>query len=123
MSAAHLEKLNNRQRAAVEHGVGLAEENVGGPLLIIAGAGSGKTNTLAHRVAHLIVNNADPVRHIPARPNRPLKNEPFWAAQFLLHHWPSPRTGVRVGMRWRRSAARPAPKNAGTGRRAAPPGR
>jgi DNA helicase-2/ATP-dependent DNA helicase PcrA len=62
MSAAHLEKLNDRQRAAVEHGVGLAEENVGGPLLIIAGAGSGKTNTLAHRVAHLIVNNADPRR-------------------------------------------------------------
>jgi DNA helicase-2/ATP-dependent DNA helicase PcrA len=34
----------------------------GGPLLIIAGAGSGKTNTLAHRVAHLIVNGADPRR-------------------------------------------------------------
>ena len=32
------------------------------PLLIIAGAGSGKTNTLAHRVAHLIVSGADPRR-------------------------------------------------------------
>ena len=32
------------------------------PLLAIAGAGSGKTNTLAHRVAHLIVNGADPRR-------------------------------------------------------------
>jgi DNA helicase-2/ATP-dependent DNA helicase PcrA len=31
-------------------------------LLVIAGAGSGKTNTLAHRVAHLIVNGADPRR-------------------------------------------------------------
>ena len=29
---------------------------------MIAGAGSGKTNTLAHRVAHLIVNGADPRR-------------------------------------------------------------
>src|SRR3989454_5494961 len=29
------------------------------PLLIIAGAGSGKTNTLAHRVAHLILGGAD----------------------------------------------------------------
>ena len=29
---------------------------------MIAGAGSGKTNTLAHRVAHLIVNGADPHR-------------------------------------------------------------
>jgi DNA helicase-2/ATP-dependent DNA helicase PcrA len=35
---------------------------VGPPLLIIAGAGSGKTNTLAHRVAHLVVNGADPRR-------------------------------------------------------------
>jgi DNA helicase-2/ATP-dependent DNA helicase PcrA len=35
---------------------------VGPPLLVIAGAGSGKTNTLAHRVAHLIVNGADPGR-------------------------------------------------------------
>ena len=62
MSAAHLEKLNSEQRRAVEHGVGLADGAVGGPLLIIAGAGSGKTNTLAHRVAHLIVSGADPRR-------------------------------------------------------------
>lgn len=62
MNAAHLEKLNDRQRAAVEHGVGLADGKLGGPLLIIAGAGSGKTNTLAHRVAHLILSGADPRR-------------------------------------------------------------
>jgi superfamily I DNA/RNA helicase len=62
MSAAYLEKLNDHQRLAVEHGVGLDNGKVGGPLLIIAGAGSGKTNTLAHRVAHLIVNGADPLR-------------------------------------------------------------
>jgi len=62
MTAAYLDKLNDRQREAVEHGVGLADGAVGGPLLIIAGAGSGKTNTLAHRVAHLIVNGADPRR-------------------------------------------------------------
>ncbi len=61
MTIAYLEKLNDRQREAVEHGVG-PEGAVGGPLLIIAGAGSGKTNTLAHRVAHLIVNGADPRR-------------------------------------------------------------
>ncbi|MCA1404353.1 ATP-dependent helicase [Ensifer sp. IC3342] len=62
MSAAYLEKLNDRQRRAVEHGIGPDHGIVGGPLLIIAGAGSGKTNTLAHRVAHLIVNGADPRR-------------------------------------------------------------
>ncbi|RVK29412.1 ATP-dependent helicase [Sinorhizobium meliloti] len=61
-TAAHLEKLNERQRCAVEYGVGTGEGAQAGPLLIIAGAGSGKTNTLAHRVAHLIVNGADPRR-------------------------------------------------------------
>ncbi len=62
MAVAYLEKLNEQQRKAVEHGVGLVNGHVAGPLLIIAGAGSGKTNTLAHRVAHLIVNGADPRR-------------------------------------------------------------
>ena len=62
MDAAHLEKLNDGQRAAVVHGIGLPDGRVGGPLLIIAGAGSGKTNTLAHRVAQLIISGADPRR-------------------------------------------------------------
>jgi DNA helicase-2/ATP-dependent DNA helicase PcrA len=60
MPAARLDKLNPQQRRAVEHGgLPLAEA---GPLLIIAGAGSGKTNTLAHRVAWLIEQGADPRR-------------------------------------------------------------
>ena len=50
----HLDGLNVAQRAAVEHGRD--------PLLVIAGAGSGKTNTLAHRVAHQILRGADPRR-------------------------------------------------------------
>lgn len=54
----YLDRLNPAQRAAVEHGGGA----VAGPLLVIAGAGSGKTNTLAHRVAHMIVAGADPRR-------------------------------------------------------------
>src|SRR5215510_10974988 len=58
--AAYLAHLNAEQRSAVEHGVVTIGANVAGPLLVIAGAGSGKTNTLAHRVAHLIVNGADP---------------------------------------------------------------
>src|SRR5881397_1724110 len=60
--AAYLEALNSEQRRAVEHGVGGRDCTPGAPLLVIAGAGSGKTNTLAHRVAHLIVNGADPRR-------------------------------------------------------------
>lgn len=45
MSFAHLEKLNDHQRKAVEYGVGLPAGTKAGPLLVIAGAGSGKTNT------------------------------------------------------------------------------
>ena len=58
----YLVALNPEQRHAVEHGVTAVGPNIARPLLIIAGAGSGKTNTLAHRVAHLIVNGADPSR-------------------------------------------------------------
>jgi DNA helicase-2/ATP-dependent DNA helicase PcrA len=47
-------KLNPAQRSAACHGAG--------PLLILAGAGTGKTNTLAHRVAHLIAAGANPQR-------------------------------------------------------------
>ena len=61
-TAPYLAKLNDDQRRAVEHGVIGRGANVAPPLLVIAGAGSGKTNTLAHRVAHLIVNGADPAR-------------------------------------------------------------
>src|SRR4051794_39447648 len=58
-ATAYLDNLNPEQRCAVEHGAGLGPCP---PLLVIAGAGSGKTNTLAHRVAHLIVGRADPRR-------------------------------------------------------------
>src|SRR4030088_83628 len=60
-ATTYLDALNPEQRRAVEHGVG-PHGTVGAPLLVIAGAGSGKTNTLAHRVAHLIVSGADPHR-------------------------------------------------------------
>ncbi|MGO4408336.1 ATP-dependent helicase [Bosea sp. RAF48] len=55
----YLDTLNPAQRRAVVHGVG---SEAASPLLVIAGAGSGKTNTLAHRVAHLLVTGADPRR-------------------------------------------------------------
>lgn len=49
-----LSGLNPQQREAVRHGRG--------PLLIVAGAGTGKTATLVHRVAWLIANGMDPSR-------------------------------------------------------------
>lgn len=59
LATPYLDTLNPAQRRAVTHGVG---SDLAAPLLVIAGAGSGKTNTLAHRVAHLIVTGADPRR-------------------------------------------------------------
>ena len=65
---SHLDTLNARQRLAVEYGVntgvppGAGARAGEGALLIIAGAGSGKTATLAHRVAHLVCTGADPQR-------------------------------------------------------------
>ena len=54
--------LDPAQRAAVEHGIGAEGRIDAGPLLVIAGAGSGKTGTLAHRVARLVAAGADPGR-------------------------------------------------------------
>jgi DNA helicase-2/ATP-dependent DNA helicase PcrA len=62
MSFDYLSDLNTEQRQAVEHGIKAGAAISAGPLLVIAGAGSGKTKTLAHRVAHLVVNGVDPHR-------------------------------------------------------------
>ena len=65
----YLSSLNEEQRLAVEYDGQL------GPLLVIAGAGSGKTNTLAHRVAHLIAQGADPGRILLLTFSRRAANE------------------------------------------------
>ena len=59
---AYLAALNAEQSRAVEYGIGPDKVTGAGPLLIIAGAGSGKTDTLAYRVAHLVFSGADPRR-------------------------------------------------------------
>ena len=57
----YLEALNPEQQRAVRHGLDAGGEG-DGPLLVVAGAGTGKTNTLAYRVAHLVACGADPQR-------------------------------------------------------------
>jgi DNA helicase-2/ATP-dependent DNA helicase PcrA len=55
--------LNPTQRRAATFGTPAGEKGVNaGPLLILAGAGTGKTDTLAHRAAHLVLNGVDPAR-------------------------------------------------------------
>ena len=62
MTATILEKLNTAQRAAATYGAPAGGRWTAGPLLVIAGAGTGKTNALAHRVAHLVSNGVAPER-------------------------------------------------------------
>lgn len=72
---SYLDRLNDAQRRAASHGragdpSGNSTDELlanrsgysAGPLLVIAGAGTGKTMTLAHRVAHLLVEGVDPER-------------------------------------------------------------
>jgi DNA helicase-2/ATP-dependent DNA helicase PcrA len=59
----HLGLLNPAQRLAAEYGERGDDDGFhAGPLLVIAGAGTGKTMTLAHRVAHMIIEGVSPER-------------------------------------------------------------
>lgn len=63
MGNAYLDELNPAQRAAATFGIPEGGPALPAPpLLIVAGAGTGKTGTLAHRTAHLVLNGADPRR-------------------------------------------------------------
>jgi DNA helicase-2/ATP-dependent DNA helicase PcrA len=60
---SHLANLNSAQRKAVTYGEPAPAKGWrAGPLLVIAGAGTGKTSTIAHRVAQLVLHEVDPAR-------------------------------------------------------------
>ena len=77
--------LNTAQRRAATHGTVVAGEGVrAGPMLVIAGAGTGKTNTLAHRAAHLVLNGTDPARILMLTFTRRAAQEMIRRAQAIV---------------------------------------
>ncbi len=76
---ALLADLNPQQRAAAQHGEG--------PLLIVAGAGTGKTTTLAHRVASLVAGGVDPGRILLLTFTRRSAAEMLRRVDALLVRW------------------------------------
>ncbi len=54
-----IEGLNEAQRAAVMHGAASGDEG-SGPLIVLAGPGTGKTRVIVHRIARLLADGAEP---------------------------------------------------------------
>ena len=104
--ASAFDPLNRRQREAAQFGPG--------PLLIIAGAGTGKTNTLAHRVAHLVLSGAVPERILLLTFTRRAALEMMRRTQHILG------SGFQVPVQVQGSTALPEPEpgtRTGTGTR------
>ncbi|OQX14146.1 MAG: DNA helicase UvrD [Desulfobulbaceae bacterium A2] len=75
-SVADASGLNQAQTEAVHHGTG--------PVLVIAGAGSGKTRTLVHRVAHLVASGVAPENLLLLTFTRRAAQEMLWRAGLLV---------------------------------------
>jgi DNA helicase II / ATP-dependent DNA helicase PcrA len=91
---ALLDGLNPAQRAAVEHGRA--------PLLVVAGAGSGKTATLAARAARLVAQGTDPQRLLLLTFSRRAADEMARRAGTLLarQHGRPPEAGPAPALPW-----------------------
>jgi ATP-dependent DNA helicase UvrD/PcrA len=94
-SPKSFESLNGAQRRAATFGVVQPDKGVAaGPLLIVAGAGTGKTSTLAHRVAHLVLNGCDPGRVLMLTFTRRAAQEMIRRTQAILAEAGADRGGL-----------------------------
>jgi DNA helicase II / ATP-dependent DNA helicase PcrA len=78
-----LTDLNEPQRRAVIHGLS-SKKSDHRPLLVVAGAGSGKTKTLSCRVAYLIINGAEPAKILLLAFGRLAANEMIGRAKRII---------------------------------------
>jgi DNA helicase-2/ATP-dependent DNA helicase PcrA len=98
-TAAWLAKLNDAQREAVDYGTDPGMQPPGA-LLVIAGAGSGKTSTLAHRVANLVVKGADPRRILLLTFSRRAALEMTRRVTRIAGHALGARAAMAQGLTW-----------------------
>ena len=100
-AADPLAALDPAQRAAVGHGIGADGRIDAGPLLVISGAGSGKTGTLAHRVARLVAAGADPGRILLLTFSRRAADEMGRRVRRILAQAAADRPGLaRAELQW-----------------------
>ncbi len=95
MTVPAFQTLNSAQSRAVRHGQRGPGGFAAGPLLVIAGAGTGKTSTLAHRVAHLVLEGVDPARILLLTFTRRAAREMTQRAERIVAE--SLRPGARTG--------------------------
>src|SRR5262245_36192161 len=94
-ATAVFESLNDAQRDAVRHGEPITGGGLAaGPLLVIAGAGTGKTSTLAHRVAYLLLAGVAPERMLLLTFTRRAALEMTRRAQRAIAAASEPRAGA-----------------------------
>ena len=102
--------LNPQQRRAATFGTPVKDKGVSaGPLLILAGAGTGKTNTLAHRTAHLVLNGVDPARILMLTFTRRAAQEMIRRTQTIVTEVLSDRGKLGRSQRDSRGCCGPAP--------------